>query len=314
MTIVSAFASSHTALMISRKDAADPARQQEIYDAFRGMGERMLADAVDVVVVIGTDHGRRFGLDHVPGFTIGVGEEATGLGDGGLPPVTYPVDREFAADLLHEAIAADIDLAFSEDVRIDHSFVAPLLLAFGEHRPAIVPLTQNCGFPPQPALRRSFAVGRVLGGVAQRSSRRVSVIGTGGLSHWVGSEERRELMRRPPGTRYAELSQHPLYVGESGPVNEEFDRRFLDLAAEGRWEEIIGWAPSWIEDEAGNGAQEIRNWITAAGFADGAALAPSCYAAMPEWLTGIAVAEFEMSEGQDSSAVAGHRSPEATKN
>lgn len=160
LTVVSAFASSHTALMVTRKQACDPVLQQRVFSEFERIGDRMLTRAVEVLVVIGADHGRRFGLEHVPAFTLGVGDTATGLGEGGLPTVAYPVDREFAAELLEEGIAADIDLAFSEDVRIDHSFITPLLLSFGDHRPAIVPITQNCGFPPQPLLRRSSRWGR----------------------------------------------------------------------------------------------------------------------------------------------------------
>jgi aromatic ring-opening dioxygenase catalytic subunit (LigB family) len=298
MTIVSAFASSHAALMVTRKERCDPQVQQNVYAAFQMMGERLAEAEVDVVVVIGTDHGRHFTLAHVPAFTIGVGTKAVSLGDGGLPVVEYPVDGDLAAGMLDAAIDAQIDLAFSEEARIDHSFVTPLLLAFGERRPTIVPVTQNCGIPPQPLLRRSYAVGQALGAAAEASERRVAVIGTGGLSHWVGSDERRAFMRRTPGTRYAEMADHPVEVGATGPVNEEFDRQFLALAHDGRWDEVFAWSSEWIEREAGNGAQEIRNWVAAAGFAGGAPLASSSYAAVPEWLTGTAVAEFDLTRRQ----------------
>ncbi len=294
MTLVRAFASSHAALMVTRKESCDPQVQRDVYTAFRRMGERLADDDVDVVVVIGTDHGRHFTLAHVPAFTIGVGARATGLGDGGLPVVEYPVDGDLAAQMLRAAIEAEIDLAFSEEPRIDHSFVTPLLLAFGDRRPAIVPVTQNCGIPPQPLLRRSYAVGRALGAAADASDRRVAVIGTGGLSHWVGSDERRAFMQRTPGTRYAEIADHPVQVGATGQVNEDFDRTFLRLAHDGRWDDVLGWSAEWIEARAGNGAQEIRNWVAAAGFAGGAPLATSFYTPVPEWLTGTAVAEFDL--------------------
>ena len=303
MTVVRAFASSHAALMVTRKDSCAPEVQRDVYAAFRAMGERLAEDEVDVVVVFGTDHGRHFTLAHVPAFTIGVGAVATGLGDGGLPVVEYPVDGELAAQMLQSAIDAEVDLAFSEEPRIDHSFVTPLLLAFGDRRPAIVPVTQNCGVPPQPLLRRSFAVGRALGAAAEASSRRVAVIGTGGLSHWVGSDERRAFMNRRPGTRYADIGAHPVQVGPSGPVNEEFDRNFLALAHDGAWDEVLGWSAEWIESVAGNGAQEIRNWVAAAGFTGGAPLGSSFYTPVPEWLTGTAVAEFRLDARRAAPAV-----------
>ena len=295
MTVVAAFASSHAALMITRKAAVDPELWNDLHATFRRMADRLVEADVDTLVVFGTDHGRRFPLDHVPAFTIGVGPTATGMGDGGLPVVEFPVDQTLAADMLTGAIEEEIDLAFSEEVRIDHSFVTPLLLAFGDDRPTIVPVTQNCGIPPQPRLTRSYRVGEVLGQVAQRAGQRVAVLGTGGLSHWVGSDERRQFMRRRAGTRLPDIASYPVEVGSEGPVNEDFDSTFLALGGEGRWSDVLGWTTDEIESRGGNGAQEIRNWVAAAGFAGGASLEPWFYAAVPEWLTGTAIAEFAVS-------------------
>ena len=94
------------------------------------------------------------------------------------------------------------------------------------------------------------------------------VMGTGGLSHWVGSEERIEFMNRPAGTRWAEIAQHPVEIDATGPINDEFDRKFLDALGSGAAASFIEeWTPESVEEQAGNGAQEIRNWILAAGMA-----------------------------------------------
>jgi aromatic ring-opening dioxygenase catalytic subunit (LigB family) len=304
MTLVGAFACSHAALMVTRRDACDAALQQQVYAAFTQVGERIAALEADVVVVFGTDHGRNFTLEHVPAFTIGIGAVAHGMGDGGLPQIDFPVDQPLAAEMLTGALAADVDLAFSEDMKIDHSFVTPLMLAFGAPPPTVVPVTQNCAIPPRPTLARSFSVGRTLGQIAAASSRRVAVIGTGGLSHWVGSQERRDFMNRPPGTRIAELSQYPVTIADTGSINQDFDRELLSLGEQGRWEEVLRWSPESIESSAGNGAQEIRNWIAAAGFADGAPLKSFVYTPVPEWLTGTAVAEFDLSGQEHPGAAA----------
>jgi hypothetical protein len=66
--------------------------------------------------------------------------------------------------------------------------------------------------------------------------------GTGGLSHWVG----------PP---------------ETGKVNAEFDRWFLDCLVEGRGAEVTERykKAEELEEVAGNGGQEIRDWLAVAG-------------------------------------------------
>ena len=75
------------------------------------------------------------------------------------------------------------------------------------------------------------------------SPRRVAVLGTGGLSHAVGTPT-------------------------AGEIDEAFDDRVMALLSEN------GPAVSALTHEeleaAGNGAHEIRNWIAAAGAAGGA--------------------------------------------
>ena len=124
---------------------------------------------------------------------------------------------------------------------------------------------------------------------------RVVVLGTGGLSHWVGSAKRRAYMNRAAGTRLAELAAHPVVLDDTGEINEAFDRMFLDRVVAGRLAEFVAeWTPERVEEVAGNGAQELRNWITAAAVVDDAPAEVLAYEPVPEWLTGTAVARFEL--------------------
>jgi 2,3-dihydroxyphenylpropionate 1,2-dioxygenase len=157
-----------------------------------------------------------------------------------------------------------------------------------------VPVIQNCNVPPRPTPRRSHQVGRIFREVLADSPARIAVIGSGGLSHWVGSPERQEFMRRPAGTRLARMHEYPVTLPDTGAINQEWDRKLLATAGQGGWEEILSWSPEEIEEQAGNGAQEIRNWLSAAGLAGDAPLRTLSYEAIPEWLTGTAVARFEV--------------------
>ena len=75
------------------------------------------------------------------------------------------------------------------------------------------------------------------------SSRRVALLGTGGLSHAVGTPD-------------------------MGKVDAHFDQKFLDL--------LCQHDPAMFDitdaemDAVGNGTHEIRNWIAVAGAVEGA--------------------------------------------
>lgn len=296
MDIVGAFACSHAGLIVTRADLAPAESKASLCGAFRRMGDEVLRLKPDAVVMIGTDHGRIFDLTHVPQFTIGVNTVARSIGDAELPVEDVAIHDTFARSILNGLLEADVDVAYSEAMKIDHSFISPLTLAFGDARPKIVPIVQNCNSPPLPTLRRSYAFGRALGDAIRGGpDGRVVVIGTGGLSHWVGSERFQKFMREPAGTRLARKPEYPIELTDTGYVNEKFDRDFMRMIAEGRAQEFVsGWTTDRLFEAAGNGGQEIRNWLTVAGAVQDAGAEMLGYGAVAEWLTGTAIARFDM--------------------
>jgi 2,3-dihydroxyphenylpropionate 1,2-dioxygenase len=296
MEIVGAFGCSHAGLIVTRGDVAPPLEKAALYRAFRTMGERIESLAPDAIVMLGTDHGRIFSFGHLPQLTIGVSESAHSIGDAGLPVEDVPIHQPFARSILAEMIEDGVDLAFSEAMQIDHSFISPLTLALGTKRLPIVPIIVNCNVPPLPTLRRSYQIGQSLGrSIRKGPSGRVVVIGTGGLSHWVGSEDFQEFLRDPPGTRLARQKDHPLELTDTGYVNKAFDQDFIALLRDGKAQDFIGrYSTDRIFKEAGNGGQEIRNWLVVAGAVEDAPLDLIAYEAVAEWLTGTAVGAFRL--------------------
>jgi hypothetical protein len=295
MQLVGAFACSHAGFLITHVDQASPDKRAAVYAGFAAMRERIARLAPDALIVVATDHGRIYPLTHQPQFVIGVGPRAKGIGDAGLPPCEVAINQPVAQALLEGCVEADVDLAYSEDVSIDHSFVTPLMLVTPDLDVPIVPIVQNCRMRPMPTLRRSRAVGQAIGHAMRLSARseRVVVIGTGGLSHWVGDERRRAFIRQPAGTRYAHETDYPLVLPDTGPVNATFDQEFLRTLARGEAVRFIGeWSNDRLEEAAGNGAQEIRNWLLVAGVTDDAPAEVLAYAPVPEWHTGSAAAAF----------------------
>lgn len=294
MDFVAGYVTSHAGLIVSRKDHAPGESVTRIYDAFNVVREEIRDLSPDAILMIATDHMKAFPLEGVPQFSLGVGAIAKGLGDGGVPPCKVPVHQTFAQAILEGVVTSEIDMAFSEQVAIDHSYVVPLSLITPEFDIPIIPLTQNCNVPPRPTLRRSYEVGRAIADAAKTGPEgRVVVIGTGGLSHWVGSEDRRAFVNRPAGTRIADRDLYPVEIEESGDINVTWDLEFLDVLGRGEIDSFIKqWSAEEVEEAAGNGAHEIRNWLTAIGAMGDRAIETIAYEPIEEWLTGTAVARF----------------------
>jgi hypothetical protein len=294
MDFVAGYVMSHAGLIVSRKDLGPDEPVTRIYDAFAVIRDEIAGLKPDAILIIATDHMKAFPLEGVPQFSLGVGAVAHGLGDAGLPPCEVPVHQPFAQAILDGTVARGVDLAFTEHVAIDHSYVVPLSLITPGLDVPIIPLTQNCNVPPRPTLRRSYEVGRALGEAARAGPPgRVVLVGTGGLSHWVGSEDRRSFVNRPAGTRIADRDLYPVEIEETGDINVTWDLEFLATLGRADVSRFLDeWTAEQVEAAAGNGAHEIRNWLTAIGAIGDRPVETVAYEPISEWLTGTAVARF----------------------
>jgi hypothetical protein len=294
MEFAAAFAASHAGLIVTRRDLGPSDQVQRIYDGFGRIKDEIDSQEPDAIVIIATDHQRVFPLEGVPQFSIGVGPIARGMGDAGVDPCEVPLQQMYAQSILEGLIERHVDIAFSEDVGIDHSFVVPLMLITPELNVPIVPITQNCNVPPRPRLQRSYDVGAALGdAIRSGPSGRVVIIGTGGLSHWVGSEERQEYIRRPAGTRIAVRDDYPVELEETGDINVDWDRSFLEFLGKGSAQEFIDqYTDDKLESLAGNGAHEVRNWLIVAGAVQNSPGEVMAYEPIAEWMTGTGIMRF----------------------
>jgi len=80
--------------------------------------------------------------------------------------------------------------------------------------------------------------------------------------------------------------------GPLQPLNPDWDHAFLELLDTNRLPEVDAWSNSWIEQEAGHSAHEIRTWVAA--FAAMAAhgrykTETRFYRAAPELIAGFAI-------------------------
>ncbi len=288
------------ATMLPPQDAAAP-------------GGRFLADAArvaaavavlapDVLVVIGPDHFHGNFYDAMPPFVLGV-EEAEAFGDFGSRSGRLPVASALAWSI-RDGLARDgFDIALSYALTVDHGIAQSYDMVCGRADLPFVPLVVNTAGPPLPSLSRCVALGRSLGtAIRAFDAGRVLVVASGGLSHWLSSNdprdasvpaERRAAMihgrrdvrafaaAREPGVRA--LAGNP-----DAPVNAAWDAWFLKQLVASDPGPVTDLGDEALEERAGNGGHEIRTWLT--GFAAaGRPLAWTSYEPVPEWITGMAI-------------------------
>ncbi len=273
--IVAGIAASH-APNLANPNLVGKTDESQLGRVVQGFGEarKILEQAKpDTIVIFSTDHFDRCFYDNLPPFLVGVGEEAEGPVNEWLriPKVKVRVAGELGRFLVAEGLENGVDFASSAELGLDHAEVVPLSFLTPQWNIPIVPIVVNAFAPPMPSLKRCAQVGAFVREVIERwpKQQRVAVMGTGGLSHWVGS----------PGT---------------GRVNAEFDRWFLDCLVAGKSAGVIARYPKYeeVEKEAGNGGQEIRDWLAVAA-AMPATLKPSVLAYEPIPGCGIGVMAWQ---------------------
>jgi hypothetical protein len=207
--------------------------------------QRLDALAPDTVVIVGDDQHENLLDDNMPPFAVYVGdrvEASVSLRYLDQPfaenRTCYRVDSELAMRLTTELMDEGFDPAYSRKTRyaggLGHAFGRVLKFLMPDNRAAIVPVMINTYYPPAPSARRCAQFGRTLAAIVRRfpESRRVAIVGSGGLSH----------------TRLDEHLDHDFI-------------RALEL-------NDAAYLEAMSADTLVEGTSEIRNWIVTAAAAD----------------------------------------------
>ncbi|GAA4779324.1 2,3-dihydroxyphenylpropionate 1,2-dioxygenase [Actinomycetospora chlora] len=255
--------------------------------------------APDAVVVVGPDHFHGNFYDVMPPFVLGV-EEVTGFGDFGSTSGALPVASELAWSVHAGLTDAGFDLALSYALTVDHGIVQGFEMVTGGTVP-LVPLVLNTAAPPLPTLARCVALGEALGKtLAAGPAGRVLVVASGGLSHWLPSndprdpsvvgEKRASLIHGRQDAQAFAAAREPKVRAMGGDpgarVNDAWDRWFLDRLTAGDLDAITALGHAGLEEAAGTGGHEVRTWLVGAA-AVAAPLAWTSYEPVPEWITGM---------------------------
>jgi aromatic ring-opening dioxygenase catalytic subunit (LigB family) len=247
--LAAALTSVHLPSLLSAPQRFTPPVWEKFQQGFATLRDTLTTAGVDTIVVISDEHFNALHPDFYPAFGVVTAATCTGPGENwlGLPrdSITVRGVPELGEAVLREGARQGFDLTRLGAVRLDHGFLTCLHFLTPAWDLSYLWLIQNCVLPPLPSVRRCYDFGRMVGEAirAWESPRRVALLGTGGLSHAVGTPD-------------------------IGQVDEAFDARLLEL--------LCANSPALCDitdaemDAAGNGTHEIRNWVAVAGAVAGA--------------------------------------------
>lgn len=268
--IVAAALTSHAPLITGKPEIARPEQRERLYAGFRELGRRLAEARPDLIVMFVNDHLQNFPYSNLPAFCVGLadGYDAPSAGGGAfmrIPPRKLRGDRMTAMALLEAGLEGGFDFAYSYEIESWDELSVPLHFLTPDGDVPIVPIYTNCAAPPLPRPRRCHEMGAFVGRFlrAHGGARRVALVASGGISHWVGTPE-------------------------TGRINPEWDRHVLDHIARADVEPLLALTHADIERDGGNGGQEIRNWVALLGAVPGWKGELLAYEPVAEWITGCA--------------------------
>lgn len=268
-TLVGGFCLPHNPLIVGAPDAAAPEPAARVMAAFREVRERIEALQADTVVVIGDDHYTLFGTQCAPSILIGVGD-VEGPIEPWLNIQRRPVANhpELAEHLMDTGLDQGFDWAVAKTLVLDHSVMVPVHLSVPDSA-RVIPVYISSGVKPFIRGQRCVALGRMLGEAIASwpGNERVVVLGTGGISHWVG-------------------------MADMGRVNQEFDHHILRLVEQGDLSALAALGDDDIIEHGGNGALEIRNWLVALAALRSYEARVMHYEPLEAWITGLGFVEM----------------------
>src|SRR5580700_6701471 len=206
-------------------------------EAFR---ETLARARPDVLVMVGSDHFHQLWLDNMPQFLVGKAPY--------YDANFYNEEREFGLPRMFlQGLDAGFDLAFSNELRIDHSITCPLITLRPEADLPIVPIYTNIFAPPLPQPRRFVELGRAIRRMVESwpTDKRVAIIGTGHLSLELGG---------------------PRQFGPHGP-DPEFDRKAVEWIAAGDLDSALAEVSLDSLWEPGNATHGFMDFMLMMGVA-----------------------------------------------
>lgn len=271
-TLAGAFCTPHIPLIASQPEVAPKEQVEKVMNAFAHIRERLVELEIDTAIVIGDDHYTAFGPHCLPNLLIGVGD-VDGPHEDWLGHERAPIanNTALAEHIMQYGFDHDFDWAVAKALTIDHSTFVPYLKMIKDlDGVRMIPIYVAAGVVPLIKSSRCVRLGEMIRDAVEAypGDERVAIIGTGGLSHWVGA-------------------------ADMGKVNEEFDHNLLDMMRRRDIDAMVALEDEYVLEAAGNGALEYKNWLVAIGAVPQYELDLLLYEPIHAWVTGTALVELK---------------------
>lgn len=181
-----AFCASHAPQIFLGK-GDPPEILAKVHEGYARMAKRIDESNLDALVVIALDHIHNHFFNLVPTFTVFNGDPV--VASLNQTRVVCEARPDLANNLIDHLLANDFDPAWSQNEVLDHSFMVPLhFMAKAGMTTPVIPLIVNAYVPPQPPIDRCYRLGRQIAEWASASGLRIGTLGTGGMSHYPGTD------------------------------------------------------------------------------------------------------------------------------
>lgn len=269
--IVGGFWVPHDPVMFVAPDAPEKSVADRMWKAYETCGKRMAELDATAAIIVGNDHYILFGTNCLPRYLIGTGDVDGPIENlKGLERGVVENHQALAQHIVKQGDVENFDWSVARSFTVDHAFSIPhqYLVAVAEKElgrtiPSI-PVYLASGVDPFISLKRTRELGEHIRRAVESfpEDERVVIIGSGGISHWVGTVE-------------------------MGQVAEDFDHEILDLGVNGDLDGLTRYSNEEILERGGNGAMEIRNFICAMAAVPNPKGEVIDYAPVREWVTGL---------------------------
>jgi 2,3-dihydroxyphenylpropionate 1,2-dioxygenase len=273
MSLVYAGVLSHAPGITGRADLVENvAKRDEFYANLDAQRQQIEDAGTEALIVIAAEHFGNFFMNNMPAYCMGIGEKYEGpIEDPDwikIARTTIPGAPDLGERLVREVMKT-VDTAFAEEWKFDHGIMVPLNFLTPKYDLPIIPVNINCQGPPLTPLHRAWAFGEALRRACDSVPEKIAVVGTGGISHWPATPD-------------------------SGKINEEWDRDFLDRLMRNDKDALLDYTDEATYRDAGQGGFEIRTFIAIAAAAGGKGELQFYTAELPIFAVGCTVARFDL--------------------
>jgi aromatic ring-opening dioxygenase catalytic subunit (LigB family) len=245
--IVFAAGAPHAPAIVGLFDKAPAESKNVVTDTYAAISKELREARPDVLIVFANDHLANSRITFYPDFLIGTAPEHVGPHEWfqewiGCRDYVAKGNPDVGKALFQGMTRRGVRMSVrDENLKFDDNISVPVTMTDLDHTDiTLVPVLQNCTVPPFPNAERCFEIGHALRDFIKKdlpADMRVGLFGSGGLSH------------EPGGVKYYK-------------IDEEFDRKFLELCVKGDHKALLKEITVDRMEEAGvGGTAEVLSWF-----------------------------------------------------